>query len=83
MAEITTTISQINTASAARTRIRNHEIVTDRPVEKGGGNQGPMGGELLVASLGGCFMSNLIAAFQGRGRNPEGLSAAVTGTLGS
>lgn len=81
MAEITTTISQINTASAARTRIRNHEIVTDRPVEKGGGNQGPMGGELLVASLGGCFMSNLIAAFQGRGRDPEGLSASVTGTL--
>lgn len=81
MAEITTTITQIDATSAARTRIRNHEIVTDRPVEKGGGNQGPMGGELLVASLGGCFMSNLIAAFQGRGRDPEGLSASVTGTL--
>ena len=34
-----------------------------------------------MASLGGCFMSNLIAAFQARGHEPEGLSATVTGTL--
>lgn len=81
MPEITTTINQIDATSAARTRIRNHSLVTDRPEEKGGGNQGPMGGELLVASLGGCFMSNLIAAFQARGHEPEGLSATVTGTL--
>ncbi|HSO19318.1 MAG TPA: OsmC family protein, partial [Desulfosarcina sp.] len=67
--------------SAARTRIRDHQLVSDRPEDNGGGNQGPMGGELLVASLGACFMSNLIAAFQGRGREPEGLSATVTGTL--
>ena len=81
MPEVTTTISQIENSSAARTRIRDHELVTDRPVEKGGGNQGPMGGELLVASLGGCFMSNLIAAFQGRGLEPKGLSVTVSGTL--
>ena len=81
MPEITTTIGQIEATSAARTKIRNHDLITDRPEQKGGGNQGPMGGELLVASLGGCFMSNLIAAFQGRGREPKGLSATVTGTL--
>jgi putative redox protein len=81
MPEVTTTISQIETSSAGRTRIRDHELVTDRPVEKGGGNQGPMGGELLVASLGGCFMSNLIAAFQGRDLQPEGLAVTVRGTL--
>ena len=81
MPEVTTTISQIETSSAGRTRIRDHELVTDRPVEKGGANQGPMGGELLVASLGGCFMSNLIAAFQGRNLQPEGLSVTVQGTL--
>jgi putative redox protein len=81
MPEVTTTISQIETSSAGRTRIRDHELVTDRPVEKGGGNQGPMGGELLVASLGGCFMSNLIAAFQGRGLEAKGLSVTVSGTL--
>lgn len=81
MPEVTTTISQIETSSAGRTRIRDHELVTDRPAEKGGGNQGPMGGELLVASLGGCFMSNLIAAFQGRDLQPEGLAVTVRGTL--
>lgn len=81
MPEVTTTISQIENTSAARTRIRDHELVTDRPVEKGGGNHGPMGGELLVASLGACFMSNLIAAFQGRGLEAKGLSVTVSGTL--
>ena len=81
MPEVTTTISQIEGSTAARTRIREHELVTDRPTEKGGGNQGPMGGELLVASLGGCFMSNLIAAFQGRGIEAKGLSVKVSGTL--
>jgi len=42
--------------------IRDHEIVIDRPEAKGGTNQGPMGGELLLAALGGCFLSNLYAA---------------------
>lgn len=81
MPEVTTTISQIDSTSAARTRIREHELVTDRPTEKGGGNQGPMGGELLVSSLGACFMSNLIAAYQGRNLEAKGLSVTVSGTL--
>ena len=81
MPEVTTTISRIKGSTAACSRIRDHELVTDRPVEKGGGNQGPMGGELFVASLGGCFMSNLIAAFQGRGIEAKGLSVTVSGTL--
>ena len=81
MPEVTTTISQIEASTAARTRIRGHDLVTDRPAEKGGGNQGPMGGELFVASLGGCFMSNLIAAFQGRGIEAKGLFATVSGTM--
>ena len=81
MPVVTTTISQIEGSTAARTRIREHELVTDRPAEKGGGNQGPMGGELLVASLGGCFMSNLIAAFQAREIEAKGLSIAVSGML--
>ena len=81
MPEVTATITQIDRSSAARTMIRSHELVTDRPEEKGGGNHGPMGGELLVASLGGCFMSNLIAAFQGRELDPSGLSITVRGIL--
>jgi putative redox protein len=81
MPEVKTTITQIEDTTAAITRIREHELVTDRPTEKGGGNQGPMGGELFVASLGGCFMSNLIAAFQGRGLEAKGLSLTISGTL--
>jgi len=81
MPDIPSTITQIDASSAARTLIRGHELVTDRTVEKGGGNQGPMGGELLLASLGACFMSNLIAAFQARGLAPQGLTAEITGTL--
>lgn len=39
---------------------RSHEITVDRPVEKGGSDKGPMGGELLLLALGGCFLSTLI-----------------------
>jgi putative redox protein len=81
MPQVTTTISQIEDSTASRTRIRGHELVTDRPTEKGGGNQGPMGGELFVASLGGCFMSNLIAAFQAREIEAKGLSVTISGSL--
>lgn len=81
MPEVTTTISQIEASTAALTHIRDHTLVTDRPAEKGGANQGPMGGELLVASLGACFMSNLIAASQGREIEAKGLSITVSGTL--
>lgn len=81
MPEVTTTITQIGTSTAARTTIRDHQLVTDRTTEKGGGNQGPMGGEIFLAGLGACFMSNLIAAFQARGLTADGLTATVTGTL--
>jgi putative redox protein len=38
----------------------------DRPDAKGGQNKGPMGGEALLLGLGGCFMSNLLAAAKAR-----------------
>lgn len=53
-------------ATASEATIRSHEIVMDRPEDKGGGNLGPMGGETLLAALGGCFMSTLVAAAQAR-----------------
>jgi organic hydroperoxide reductase OsmC/OhrA len=71
MPAVTTTISQIEGSTAVCTRIRKHELVTDRPAEKGGGNRGAMGGELFVASLGGCFMSNLIAERLHRGQHAK------------
>jgi putative redox protein len=61
--------------------IRTHRVLIDRPTQKAGDDQGPMGGELLLAALGGCFMSNLLAAFAARGASIANARAAVTGTL--
>jgi len=38
--------------SATEAAIRQHRVTIDRPVEKGGGDTGPMGGELFLASVG-------------------------------
>jgi putative redox protein len=40
-----------------------------------------MGGELFLASVGGCFMSNLLAAITARGSDVSGVRTEVTGTL--
>ena len=42
-----------------------------------------MGGELLLAALGGCFMSNLIAAAAARSVTVEALAVVVRGSLGA
>ncbi len=68
-----------NTASEAH--IRDHAVVMDRPQEKGGENQGPMGGETLLAALGGCFMSNLVAAAGGREVDLGDVELAITATI--
>jgi putative redox protein len=58
-------------------------VKVDRPPEKGGADQGPMGGELMLIGLGGCFLSNLLAAARERGEAVNGVevevSAAVAG----
>ncbi|MCB9384120.1 MAG: OsmC family protein [Bryobacterales bacterium] len=62
--------------------IRSHRTYVDRPVAKGGADLGPMGGELLLASLGGCFASNLFAAAKAREVSLEGVVITVEGELG-
>ena len=52
--------------SASRGQAREHTLIMDRPEAKGGQNRGPMGGEALLLGLGGCFMSNLLAAAKAR-----------------
>lgn len=80
MAEIAITVDRKgNTASQAH--IRGHTVVMDRPADKGGENQGPMGGENLLAALGGCFMSNLVAAAAARDVELGDVELAITGTL--
>ncbi len=46
--------------------VRGHSQFIDRPESKGGADRGPMGGELILLGLGGCFMSNLLAAIRER-----------------
>ena len=65
MANIAVTLKQ-HDATASIATIRDHQSVMDRPEEKCGNNLGPMGGEAMLASLGGCFMSNLRAAIAAR-----------------
>ena len=61
--------------------VRGHRVAVDRPVEKGGGDGGPMGGELLLLALGGCFASNLLAAIRAREADVEGVRVVVEATL--
>jgi putative redox protein len=71
-------------ASASEAEIRNHQVTIDRPVDKGGTDSGPMGGELFLAAVAGCFMSNLLAAMNARQLQATGahtdVTAAVEGT---
>lgn len=61
--------------------MREHKLMVDRPESKGGANWGAMGGEILLAGLGGCFMSNLLEAVRTRQAAIEKIYTTVTGTL--
>jgi putative redox protein len=67
--------------SASEATIRQHNVRIDRPAAKGGSDAGPMGGELFLASVGGCFMSNLLAAIGARNAEIYDLQVDVVGIL--
>ena len=68
-------------ASTSEATLRTHHVLIDRPVEKGGTDRGPMGGDLFLASVGGCFMSNLLAAIRARGAQISDSHLEVIGTI--
>jgi putative redox protein len=68
-------------ASATEATLRSHKVLIDRPAEAGGANVGPTGGELFLAAVGGCFMSNILAAIRGREAEISGVRTEVIGTL--
>jgi putative redox protein len=68
--------------ATSKAAIRSHSVLVDRPQEKGGDDRGPLGGELLLVSLGGCFMSTLLAAVRTREANVSDVRIDVTGTIG-
>lgn len=80
MPSITVHLHQIDDAATAA-QIRQHGLLIDRPEAKGGRDSGAMGGELLLAALGGCFNSNLLAAIRTRGLDIDDIHITVSGEL--
>ena len=66
--------------TASEGRAREHKVVMDRPEAKGGENRGAMGGENLLMALGGCFMSNLLAADKSRESIMTDVKLSISGT---
>ena len=65
MATATVTVEQVG-STASRGTARGHQLLMDRPETRGGTDAGMMGGEAVLNGLGGCFMSNLLAAAKAR-----------------
>lgn len=80
MATVHATVDQLD-HSASRASARGHELTIDRPVAKGGQDLGAMGGEALLMGLGGCFMSNLLAAAKARDVTLSDARAEIEGDL--
>ena len=74
---------QLRQISAATTEaaVRSHKVRIDRPSAKGGTDAGPMGGELFLAAVGGCFMSNLLAAIRARAARLSDVRTEVVGSI--
>lgn len=79
--QITANIIQVS-ASTSMAAARQHTSLVDRPESKGGSDRGPMGGELLLMGVGGCFMSNLLGAAAARQLTLEETTVAVAAELG-
>lgn len=80
MPTIHATVTQLD-HSASRADARGHQLTIDRPEAKGGQDKGPMGGEALLMGLGGCFMSNLLAAALARDVRLQDARARIEGDL--
>lgn len=78
--EVTALVKQ-KSGSMSEGSARNHSVNCDRPEAKGGSDGGPMGGELFLIGLGGCFMSNLLAAIQAREADINDVEVALSAQL--
>ncbi len=55
MADIIVEVRQFDKSATSEGSVRGHRVLIDRPEDKGGLDRGPMGGEMLLLALGGCF----------------------------
>jgi putative redox protein len=76
----TATVEHVN-LTTSRATVRTHTALVDRGLAKGGLDLGPAGGEYMLVSLGGCFLSHLLAAIRSRDAAMSQVKVAVTGTL--
>jgi putative redox protein len=74
------TVEHVN-HTTSKVTIRSHTMLVDRGVGKGGFDLGPAGGEYMLAALGGCFTSHLLAAIRAREADVTNVRVDVTGTL--
>src|SRR5688572_5837917 len=74
-------VEQVGPSTGSATA-RSHTVFVDRPVEKGGSDRGPLGGEYLLVSLGGCFLSTLLAAVRTREADVSNVRVSAVGTVG-
>lgn len=68
--------------STGEARARSHTVIVDRPADKGGSDRGPLGGEYLLVSLAGCFLSTLLAAARTRDAQVSDVRVSAIGTIG-
>ena len=67
--------------TTSKAKVRSHTVLVDRPLDKGGADGGPVGGEYQLIALGGCFTSHLLAAIRAREFEISAIKVEVTGTL--
>jgi uncharacterized OsmC-like protein len=63
------------------TSVRDHQVVVDGPLWRFGTDDGPAPGELLLASVGSCFVNHLVRYMQFKRAIVEGVEARVTGAF--
>jgi putative redox protein len=74
-------VEQVGPATS-RVAVRSHTLMVDRPLDRGGEDRGPQGGELLLVSLGGCFVSTLLAAIRTREADISDVRVLISGAIG-
>lgn len=81
MPTLNVTLNQLD-HTASQAQAREHSLIIDRPEAKGGQNKGPLGGETFLMGLGGCFMSNLLAAAKARDVQITNIRSEITAEIG-
>ena len=67
--------------TTSKATVRSHTVFVDRPLERGGADKGPVGGEYQLVALAGCFTSHLLGAIRAREAQIADVKVAATGTL--